>query len=72
MRLRAERRIPMKATIDRDGCISCGLCAEVCPEVFRMAEDGLAEAYVEEVPEELQDKAAEARDGCPVSVISLE
>jgi ferredoxin len=62
----------MKATIDRDGCIGCGVCAETCPEVFRMAEDGLAEAYTEEVPEEVLDSATEARDSCPVSVISLE
>lgn len=61
----------MKASIDRDGCISCGLCAETCPEVFRMAEDGLAEAYVDEIPEEEEDAAEEARDGCPVSVISI-
>jgi len=26
----------MKATVDREGCIECGLCASVCPEVFRM------------------------------------
>ena len=26
----------MKAEIDRDGCISCELCADTCPEVFRM------------------------------------
>jgi len=62
----------MKATIDRDGCIGCGVCAETCPEVFRMAEDGLAEAYTEKVPEEVLDSATEARDSCPVSVISLE
>ncbi len=30
----------MKAEIDRDGCISCGICASTCPEVFRMGEDG--------------------------------
>ncbi|MBE0601819.1 MAG: ferredoxin, partial [Firmicutes bacterium] len=35
----------MKATIDRDGCIGCGVCADTCPEVFRMADDGLAEVY---------------------------
>jgi ferredoxin len=62
----------MKATIDRSGCIGCGLCAETCPEVFRMAEDGLAEAHQEDVPAEAQDSATEARDNCPVSVISLE
>ena len=62
----------MKASIERDGCISCGLCAETCPEVFRMADDGLAEVYVDEVPEEQEDMAEEARDGCPVSVINID
>ncbi len=62
----------MKAVIDRDGCISCELCADTCPEVFRMAEDGLAEAYVDEIPKEVEDAADEAAEGCPTSVISIE
>lgn len=33
----------MHITIERDGCISCGLCEGTCPSVFRIAEDGLAE-----------------------------
>ncbi len=61
----------MKAKLDRSGCISCGLCAETCPEVFRIAEDGVAEAYQENVPAEVEDKAVEAQDGCPVSVITV-
>jgi ferredoxin len=62
----------MKAHIDRDGCISCELCAETCPEVFRMAEDGLAEVYVDEVPAEAEDTAVESQEACPVSVITVE
>ncbi len=62
----------MKAYLDRDGCISCGLCPETCPEVFRMADDGIAEVYVDEVPAEAEDTAVEAQDGCPVSVITVE
>ncbi len=62
----------MKATIDREGCIACGLCTELCPEVFRMADDGLAEVYVDEVPEEAEDTAQEAQESCPVSVIKVE
>ncbi|RPF42336.1 ferredoxin [Hydrogenoanaerobacterium saccharovorans] len=62
----------MKAMIDRDGCIGCGLCADTCPEVFQMADDGLAEVYVAEVPEEVEDSAVEAQEGCPVSVITVE
>ena len=62
----------MKAAIDKAGCISCGLCVSICPEVFRMADDGLAEVYADPVPESVEDKAEEARDNCPVSVITLE
>jgi ferredoxin len=61
----------LKATIDRDGCISCGLCAETCPAVFNMASDGLAEVIVDFIPDSEKDKAEEARDACPVSVISI-
>ena len=62
----------MKATIDREGCISCGLCASTCPEVFQMADDGRAEICADPVPESAKGTAAEARDNCPVSVITVE
>lgn len=62
----------MKASIDRDGCIACELCTNTCPEVFRMADDGLAEVYVDEVPADAEDLAKEAEDGCPTSVIKVE
>ncbi|MBH1942211.1 ferredoxin [Mobilitalea sibirica] len=62
----------MKASIDRDGCIGCELCAETCPAVFRMDDDGLAEVYVNSVPADSEDLAQEAADNCPVSVISVE
>lgn len=62
----------MKAFIEREGCISCGLCAGTCPEVFRMADDDLAEVYVEVVPSEAESTAIEAKDNCPVSVITVE
>lgn len=62
----------MKAWIDRDGCISCGLCASTCPEVFRMDDEDLAEVYVDVIPEEVEDMAQEAAESCPVSVINIE
>ena len=36
----------MKVWIDQDLCTGDGLCAEICPEVFIMRDDGLA--YVQE------------------------
>ena len=62
----------MKAEIDRDGCISCGLCVSICPEVFRMGDDGLAEVYVDPIPTSAENSALEAKEGCPVSVITVE
>lgn len=61
----------MKATVN-DECIACGLCVEVCPEVFKMSESGdAAEVIVDEVPEKKQDSCREAADGCPVDAIEL-
>ena len=62
----------MKATINREGCIGCELCASTCPQVFRMADDGLAEVYVDSVPSGAEDTAVEAQEGCPVSVIKVD
>ena len=61
----------MKVTIDRDGCIGCGLCADTCPEIFRIAADGLAEVYASP-SEKTADKVMEAAENCPVSVIKVE
>ena len=37
----------MKVWIDQDLCTGDGLCAEIAPDIFEMADDGLA--YVKEV-----------------------
>ena len=52
------------------GCIGCGLCAGTCPVVFTMGDDGLAHGG--EIPANQQTEAETARDGCPVSAISIE
>jgi Ferredoxin len=61
----------MNAKIERDGCISCGLCAQTCPEVFRIADDDLAEVYSDVMPE-WEESVEEAAENCPVTVIFIE
>ena len=62
----------MKAYVDKDTCIGCGLCPEVCPEIFEMEDDGKAVASKNEVPENLLTSAKEAEEQCPVTAISIE
>ncbi|KZL90009.1 ferredoxin [Clostridium magnum] len=62
----------MKAVVDQETCIGCGLCPSICPEVFQMNDDGKAEEVVDEVSGELVDSAKEAADSCPVNAISVE
>ena len=59
----------MNATVN-ENCIGCGLCAGTCPEVFHMGDDGLALRDAAAVGQ--LEAAQEARDGCPVSAISIE
>ena len=61
----------MKAYVDQNTCIGCGLREGTAPEVFRMNDAGLAEAY-SETDEAGKDQVQEAIDGCPVGAISWE
>ncbi|MFQ9511223.1 MAG: ferredoxin [Lachnospiraceae bacterium] len=61
----------MKTFVNED-CIGCGLCVNLCPEVFEFNDDGLSEATVDVVPENLEDQVKQATDECPVAAIETE
>ncbi|MDA8228488.1 MAG: ferredoxin [Desulfitobacterium hafniense] len=61
----------MIAAVDKNTCIGCGACPDICGDIFKMEDDGLAIAYVNPVPSELEDCAKEAADGCPVDAIHV-
>lgn len=59
----------MKLKVLNDVCIGCGACQAICPDCFEINDDGIAEAIVKEIPEELTEDATDALEGCPVSAI---
>ena len=51
-------------------CISCGVCVDICPEVFRLNDRDVSEVHNPTgAPEE---KIQEAIDSCPVQCIHWE
>ena len=52
-----------------DNCIGCGACAAICPDVFDLNADGLAENILGDVPAELEADADTAMASCPVGAI---
>ncbi|WP_338001160.1 ferredoxin [Acetobacterium malicum] len=62
----------MKAKVDRDTCVGCGLCESVCPKVFEMNNDSIAEVIAEVITPENEACALEAQDECPVSAITVD
>ncbi len=59
-----------KPKVDQDLCIACGICSQVCPEVFDVGPDGKS---VVKTDADLNAACIQdAIDQCPVGAISLE
>ena len=61
----------MKAKVDPELCVGCGLCAETVPEVFELKDDK-AVVTVDIVPPDLEVKVRQAAEECPVEAIEVE
>ncbi len=61
----------MKVTVDESTCIGCNLCADTCPEVFKM-DDNVAKVIASPVPADAQESCRDAVKGCPVEAISVD
>ena len=60
----------IKKVYIEDGCTACGLCEELCPEVFEMPDEAQVKEDADFASNE--DCIIEAAESCPVEVIQYE
>ncbi len=61
----------MNVRVDPDLCTGCGVCIDMCPEVFHLRDD-VSVVLVDTVPAEHEDTVREAAEACPVEAIAVE
>ncbi|SFE33248.1 ferredoxin [Alteribacillus iranensis] len=64
--------------VDKDTCIACGACGAAAPDIFDYDDEGLAHVILDEntgngvIPEELEEDALDAYEGCPTDSIKVD
>ena len=59
----------MKRSIDNAACVSCGMCAERLPAIFRIDRAARSAVLVRQPMPTEQDDVLEAAEDCPVGAI---
>lgn len=63
----------MKVKVSQDKCIGCGNCVALTEsKVFDFNDEGLANAVVESVPEDMEETVMDAISQCPTEAIEEE
>lgn len=62
----------MRVRIDKDLCIGCEACIDICPEVIEMQDDIAICKIEDDIPEELEEAVREAAEACPSEAIEIE
>ena len=58
----------MKVTVNED-CISCGMCINICPEVFEYGANGLSTVVSD--PDDYPNAVMSAVEACPTNAIEV-
>lgn len=57
----------MAISVNQNTCIGCGTCASLCPNGFKINDQGKSEA----ISQEDTDCAKKAAENCPVQAIAV-
>jgi ferredoxin len=61
----------LKIDIAKGTCCAYGLCNEICPEIYKLDENGFVFTEDDMIPEALEEQAREGAMACPANVIDL-
>jgi len=61
----------LKASVQRGKCCGYAICAELCPEVYKLDDQGFAFTEDALIPVELEARAREGAAACPELAITL-
>lgn len=62
----------MKAVIDKNSCILCGMCGGACPDVFRVDNEGKSMSVDIELIGDILQMARHAESICPTWAIQIQ
>lgn len=60
----------MHVKIIENQCTGCGMCPNICPDVFEL-EGSIASVKTDPVPEGLKQECIEAAESCPTEAIAV-
>ncbi len=61
----------LKVVINKPACCGYGVCAEICPDVFKLDANGIVFVEDDIVPDGLEALAREGADACPQSALKV-
>ena len=62
----------LRVIADRSRCCGYGLCAQICPQIYHLDENGLVVLATDTVPEGLEEAAREGAAACPAEALVVE
>lgn len=61
----------MKVILNKEECIGCGSCVNICPNHFAYDDDGKSKVTVAEFSNE-ESEVKDAEENCPTQAITIE
>ncbi|MBT9475130.1 ferredoxin [Polaromonas sp.] len=68
----SDKKMVLRVSADRSRCCGYGLCAQLCPQVYKLDADGLVYLETDVVPPELEEEAREGAAACPAEALAVE